>query len=73
MFNRRTWRQGWDDRNMRAEDKAERDRWQGLYSAIDRAIPVGKPTPVYERLSDEQVFEVARRYGVDLADFGFRR
>jgi hypothetical protein len=71
MFDRRKWHPGWDDRNMPAEDKAERDRWYRLYLAIGRAIPAGTPRPSFERLSDEQVFTVARGYGVDAAAFGF--
>jgi hypothetical protein len=71
MFNRHLWNFGWDDRNMPAEDRAEKDRWHWLCLAIDRAIPAGSPKPPYERLSDEQVFTVARKHGVDPAEFGF--
>lgn len=72
MFDRKHWQPGWDDRNMPPEDRAERDKWYRLYHAIERAIPKGKPgltNPA--RLSDEQIFAVARKYGVDLAQLGF--
>lgn len=71
MFNRKLHRPGQCDYHMSVEDRAERDRWHRLFLSIDRATPAGRPLPHYDRLTDEQVFEVARSHDIDLAALGF--
>lgn len=64
-------RTGWHTWHKSPEFRAEIDRWARLYLAVDKVTPEGQPQALFERLTDAQVFDLARLRGVDPADFGF--